>query len=105
MSTTSKKSKKKEQPLVQLDVLGSRHGHESEVISIEDNKPERRAELAEHVNKLIKSGFAIMLGDGTKVVGFDPETSSWLVKGKTQKPEKISAQGNKATAMAPVVGG
>lgn len=100
------KKEDKAKALVQLDILGAQHGHKSEIINIDDDKPERRAELAEHVKKLIRSGFAVMLADGTKVVGYDAETNSWVVSSTKQKrPEKVSAQGNPATATPLPAGG
>jgi hypothetical protein len=98
--------KKQAEVLVQLDVLGARQGHQSETIQVNDDKPERRAELAKHLEKLIKGGFAVMLSDGTKVVGYDASSNSWLVRAVDQKmPEKVSAQGNPATATPLPTGG
>lgn len=99
------KKKDKAKALVQLDVLGARYGHKSETISVDDDNPERRAELAEHVNKLIMSGFAVMLADGTKVLGYDPDTNSWVAKVDSKKTKKVTAQGNPATATPLPAGG
>lgn len=101
-----KKEKDEARAIVQLDVLGARDGHKSETISVDDDKPERRAELAEHVKKLIRGGFAVMLADGTKVIGYDPDTNSWVVSTTDQKrPQKVSAQGKPATATPLPAGG
>lgn len=95
----------KKEVLVTLDVMSNRHGHKPEVITVDDD-PERRKELAEHVKNMIKGGFIVQLDDGTKVLGYDAKTNSWLVaaEGK-KKTAQVSAQGRTATATPLTAGG
>lgn len=97
--------KKKPEVLVQLDVMSNRHGHKPTVLTVVDD-PERRAELAVDVNSMIKKSFVICLDDGSKVVGYEAESNSWLIaEGGTKKPKKVSAEGQKATATPMAAGG
>lgn len=99
------------QALVQLDILSVFKGHEKERLYIEDDDPAKRKQLAEKITGLIRDGFQVLLGDGTKVTGYDADTNEWLVPSGSRKNAKkkiwdrVSALGQPANAIAPVTGG
>lgn len=95
-------SSDKKRILVQLDMLSSQHGDKSRIITEGDDSPEKRAELAEQIIKLIRSGHFVSLSDGSKVVGYNAETNEWIIG---QKKELLAAEGKPASALSPVVGG
>lgn len=100
------KNQKQGKVLVQLDVMSNRHGHKSIIIMVTDDDPARRGEIAKDVMSMVRKSFLVQLDDGSKVVGYDAKSNSWLVtvKGK-KKAMKVPAEGKKATATPMVAGG
>jgi hypothetical protein len=88
-----------------IDILSVFKGHAS--ITIHDEDPEKRKELAGHVASMRKQGFAIFLEHGgtTYIVeGYDADQNDWLVRkqGKgNHKPQLFDRIATK-TAKQPV---
>ena len=100
----------KKQTFAQLDILSTLKGHDKEKITIKDDNPKKRQALAEKVTALIRDGFSVFLGDGTRVRGYDAEANEWLVASERKKQRKglwsrVKALGKTATAVAPTAGG
>lgn len=94
------------QALVVLDIPCAHKGHDKQKITIDDDSPQKRAKLAEHVANLLRDGFQVLLSDGRKVTSYDPATNEWVIaSAKKAPPEKVPAKGKPATAVAPVTGG
>lgn len=92
---------------VRMDYLSTLTGDTS--ITIDDNDPDKRAELAKHVEELIREGYAVFVQDGDstfKVMGYDAEENAWiLVKRKGKQKETVKAAGTVATTVPPRAGG
>ena len=92
---------------VRMDYLSTLTGDTS--ITIDDNDPDKRAELAKHVTELLQKGYAVFVQDGDstfKVKGYDAEENAWiLVKRKGKKKETVKAAGTVATTVPPRAGG
>ncbi len=92
---------------IRMDYLSTLTGDTS--ITIDDNDPDKRAELAKHVVELIKQGYAIFVKDGDstfKVRGYDAEKNAWIfVKNKGKKKETTKAAGTVAITVPPRAGG
>ena len=88
--------------IVKLDILSSQHGDDSRIITEGDDTPLKRAELAEQIIKLIRSGHFVSLSDGSKVIGYNAATNEWIIDGVK---EGVAAAEKPATALSPVAGG
>lgn len=96
-----------------LDCMSVFKGH-TNVITINDDDPTERPKLAEHVSKMLKDGFSIVVktadGESHNVSGYDATTNEWIVKpkNKTAKPstlKRVAAAASKAMGIAPRAGG
>ena len=92
---------------IRMDYLSTITGDTS--ITIDDNDPEKRAELATHVTELLQKGYAVFVQDGDstfKVKGYDAEENAWiLIKRKGKPKETVKAEGTVATTVPPRAGG
>ena len=95
---------------IELEVLSTIHGHNT--IYLEEGSPEKRAEFAKTVQKLLRDGHAVFLmqPDETtrRIKEYDPETNEWIVCGaspRSARTERVPAQKTRAAAVAPVAGG
>jgi len=98
----------KNRAVTELHILSTMRGHKKEVITVEDDNPEKRAQLAEKILALIKDGFAIKLSDGSAIKGYDPASNEWLIPAAGKKKgvwDRVKALGTSANVVAPVAGG
>lgn len=111
--------------MIELEILGTIRGHTT--IFIEDVEPEKRAELAETVQRLLKEGHVLFLiqgEDSRRIHGYDPENNQWIVQADAQqtplqvteadgrptptvrrRKTRVSARGSRTMAVAPTRGG
>lgn len=96
---------------VTLECLNAQEGHAT-VITIEDNDPEKRAELAAHVTEMLKKGYAIMVtkdGGTFPVAGYDKDTNEWVLKNTAKKKagpfQRMAAAATQAMGIPPRAGG
>lgn len=93
--------------VIDFEVLSAITGHAT--ITIEEDDPNERKNLAKTVTDLLQKGHTVFLlhGEDTRrIEGYDPDKNEWMLAAEkgVRKP-RVSAAGSKAMATAPSAGG